>query len=481
MNKIALWMEGSAIIRWLTTAAAWIDRQWEKSLLSRLLTRQKGSLSGNKTGLLGQFFDGLHGLLCWLFRVTRLDKALEGSIATRLFLWSALAAALAPLLPTMVVLALVLVSALSFLVRLGRDRGLRGQASPVNKWVGLFAFVYLFCTAASVTPKGSLKHGVLTVAFVLFAIVLQNAITERRQIDLLISLLVLAGFAVSLYGFAQVILGVESTAAWVDDSFVESGVSLRVFSTLDNPNVLSEYLLLIIPLGAVNTFTAETRQGKAASAVATMAMLMCLVLTLSRGGYLGLVLAAALFLVLLDRRFIVLGVIGLVCLLFFLPDTIIQRIVSIADMSDTSTSYRLSIWIATLDMLKDYWVCGIGTGATAFNTVYPLYSLNTIAAPHAHNLYLQVVVECGVSGIIALLGVVLSAVRGLGAKIREAMGRGDQKTRFQAVALLASLTGFLAQSVTDYSFYNYRVELVFWVVIALCAALARNWGKEAKS
>lgn len=472
MERIALWLEGSLLFRWLTSAAVWIDGQWRKSLLSRVLTGARQSVRPG--GLFSGFMDKLHGLLCAIFRVTRLDKALEGSISTRQFLWCAVTVLLAPLLPTMAVLALVLFSTVSLIICMGRDRALRLEPSPVNKWVGLFAGAYLVCTVTSVTPRGSLQAGMLTTAFVLFAIVLQGAITERKRIDQIIHLLVLGGFLVSLVGFAQVILGVESTAAWVDSSFVESGVSLRVYSTLDNPNVLSEYLLLIIPLGVVTTLTGRTRQNRAAGAVATAAMVACLALTLSRGGYLGLAVAAALFLVLLDRRFIVLGVIGCVCLLFFLPDTIIQRIVSIADMGDTSTAYRLNIWRGTFNMLRDYWACGIGTGVTAFKTVYPFYSLNAIAAPHAHNLYLQVMVECGVSGIVALLGVVLSAVRGLGTRLREQV---DRKTRFQAIALLCGLAGFLIQSLTDYSFYNYRVELVFWIVIALCAALGRSWSK----
>lgn len=471
MNKIVSYLEGSIIVRWLTVAAEWIDRQWDKSLLCRWLTGGGRGASGG--GVLVRLLDGIHGFLCGLFRLLRLDRALDGSIFEKTFLWCGLTVLLAPILPTMAVLGLVLLCVLSLTVRMGRDRALRLTPSPVNKWVWAFAAVYLICTVTSVTPSGSLKGGMLTVAFVLFAVVLQGAITERKQLDSLIKLMVLGGFVVAMVGISQVLLGVESTSTWVDASF--ETVSLRVYSTLDNPNVLSEYLLLIIPLGVAATLTADKRQERAAAGVATVAMVLCLVLTLSRGGYLGFALAAALFLVLLDRRFIVLGVVGIFCLLIFLPDVIIQRLMSITNLADTSTSYRLNIWIATVDMLKDYWVSGIGTGITAFNAVYPRYSLNAIVAPHAHNLYLQVMVECGVSGIVALMGGVLSAVRALGAKLRQCI---DFKTRIQAIALLSGLTGFLAQSVTDYSFYNYRVELVFWVVIALCAALARNWGQE---
>lgn len=465
MDKIASYLEGSLIVRWLTVAAQWIDLQWSKSLLCRWLTRGSRAPS---IGLGARMFDWLHSILYRLFHVLHLDSALDGSIFTRLFLWCCLTALLAPVLPTMAVLALVLLCAFSLTVQMGRDRTLRLARSPVSKWIWAFAVIYFICSITSVTPAGSLNGGLLTFAFVLFAIVLQGTITRRNQLDRIIRLLVLGAFIVSLIGISQVLLGVESTSTWVDSSF--ETVSLRVYATLDNPNVLSEYLLLIIPSGIATVFTAKTRQGKAAAGIASITMLLCLVLTLSRGGYLGLAVAAALFLVLLDRRFIILGVVGCFCLLIFLPDVIIQRLLSITNLADTSTTYRLNIWIATIDMLKDCWLSGIGTGVTAFNAVYPRYSLNAIVAPHAHNLYLQILVECGITGLVALLGCILSAIRGLGATLRHST---DRKTRLQANALLSGLSGFLIQSFTDHSFYNYRVELVFWIVIALCAALAQ--------
>ena len=45
----------------------------------------------------------------------------------------------------------------------------------------------------------------------------------------------------------------------------------------------------------------------------------------------------------------------------------------------------------------------LGPGDGAFNMVYPAYSYNGIVAPHAHNLFLQIVCDAG----IAALGVFL--------------------------------------------------------------------------
>ena len=51
-------------------------------------------------------------------------------------------------------------------------------------------------------------------------------------------------------------------------------------------------------------------------------------------------------------------------------------------------------------MLKDYWLCGIGPGDAAFNLVYPKYSYSGIVAPHAHNLYLQIVCDAGIAALV---------------------------------------------------------------------------------
>lgn len=132
-------------------------------------------------------------------------------------------------------------------------------------------------------------------------------------------------------------------------------------------------------------------------------MLLCLVLTYSRGCYIGIMAAIAVFLVLWDRRFIFLGIIGLLMLPFVLPETIINRFLSIGNMADSSTSYRVYIWLGTIAMLKDYWFCGIGPGAAAFNQVYPLYAYNSISVPHSHNLFLQIMCDTGIVGLVVFL------------------------------------------------------------------------------
>ena len=119
--------------------------------------------------------------------------------------------------------------------------------------------------------------------FVLSALAVENAVTSKRELNVLVLGMVAAGVIVSLYGFYQYIFGADGSAAWTDDDMFSS-ISTRVYSTLQNPNVLSEYLLLIIPLSAACLFTAKGILKKGFFLCTTGIMCVCMILTFSRAG-----------------------------------------------------------------------------------------------------------------------------------------------------------------------------------------------------
>jgi len=462
-------IKNSFIYKVLAAIYAWFGVQWGKSrIVSRFLSQDR-CRPASESSLFSKIFSFIHRLFCFIFEKLRLNKLLKGSIFKNPYIWCFLTAVLAPILPTMPTLALALVSFGSLFLKFCCDRSQTLTYSPVNKYILLFIFVYAISIVTSVDRRGSLNGGLITIVFILFSVVLQNAISTKRQLNWFIYAIVLSGTAVALYGCYQYVFGISSTASWIDaDMFSE--LSVRVFSTLQNPNVLSEYLLLIIPIGFACVLCVDGAGKKFLMALCVAVMVVCMVLTLSRGGWLGLIFAIAIFLVLLDRRFILVGILGLVLLYFVLPDAIIERFTSIGDLSDTSTSYRVSIWIGTLAMLKDYWFCGIGPGTAAFNTIYPTYSLSAAYAEHSHNLFLQITCDSGIAGIVIFVIMVLSHIRMM---CRAIKNEPDRKGKIFQIAILSSLSGFLVQSMTDYSFYNYRVMLMFWAIIGLGAVVAR--------
>jgi putative inorganic carbon (HCO3(-)) transporter len=173
---------------------------------------------------------------------------------------------------------------------------------------------------------------------------------------------------------------------------------------------------------------------------------------------------------------LILGIIAVVLSPLYLPESVLTRFTSIGNMADSSTSFRVYIWMGTLAMLKDYWFCGVGPGTEAFNLVYPNYAYSAIEAPHSHNLYLQILCDTGVVGLGLFLGLMVCFYRMMFTAIRR---EGDRTSRIFQIAGVSAVSGFLLQSMTDYTFYNYRVMFLFWAVLGLCTAFCRA-GQEVR-
>lgn len=476
MEQVKSILSASLIYRVLDTVCCWFGRQWSQSAVIQWFLHPTGWVREcSESSIFYRIWALLRRGLCRLYEILHLDRLFAGSVFLHSFFWCALPVALAPLLPTMPLLGLAVVGSGSLALNLLREKGRPLSWSPIHRYILLYAAVYLAGTCFSVHLAGSLKPGLLTVAFVLFAVVLSNAVTGRSQVDTLVFLLVAAGTVVSAYGICQYLFGWGyQSAAWVDSDMFSS-ITFRVPSTLGNPNMLGQYLLLMIPLGGAKLLSAKDWGRRIFYLCCCGIMCLCMILTFSRGAWLGLLFAGMVFVVLWQPRILVLVPvlvpIALAVLAAVLPESVISRFTSIGDMGDNSTSYRVYIWMGTLAMLKDYWLCGIGPGDAAFNMVYPAYSYNGIVAPHAHNLFLQIVCDVGITGLLVFALLLFVYFRMM---CRALSRERNHTSKMLQLAATAGTCGFLVQAMTDYSFYNYRVMFLFWAYLVLGGLAARR-------
>lgn len=440
---------------------SWLSQQWEGSALVSFMSSQREERTS--PALLRRLFEALRRFWMGLFRRIRAEKWMQGSMFLHPAMFAGAAMVLSPILPTMAILALVGASFLGLGLRLGLMPEERIGKSPISGYILVYAAIYVYGTLTSVSLSGSLFPGMLSVAFVLFFFAVISCGFTGKQLDRLLWLMLAAGVLVAGYGFLQRMMPWRFRNVWTDlDMF--SNVAFRVYSTLENPNVLGEYFLLVIPVGMAMTLT-RRGLGRLLCGVATALMAVCLVLTYSRGCYLGILVAVAIFLLLLDRRFLLLGVVAVLFSPLYLPQSVLTRFTSIGNMGDSSTSYRVYIWLGTLAMLKDYWFSGVGPGEAAFNMVYPEYAYNAITAPHSHSLFLQLVCDLGICGLLVFLLLVVGFYRMMFTAIRR---EADRRARIFQIAGVAAISGFLIEGMTDYAFYNYRVTLLFWAMLGLC-------------
>ena len=208
MERVKQVLDASALWRALMALCTWVEGQWDRSGIVQWFLHPRGWTPAASEG---SVFYRLWALvrrgLCRLYELLRLDRLFAGSVFTRPWFWCALPVVLAPLLatahPSMLVLGLCLVGGCSLLLSLVRDRQRQLVWTPINRYILLYAAVYLAGTLFSVNLRGSLGPGLLSVAFILFSVVLGSAVINQRQLDTLVALMVLMGTVVCVYGILQ--------------------------------------------------------------------------------------------------------------------------------------------------------------------------------------------------------------------------------------------------------------------------------------
>ncbi len=378
--------------------------------------------------------------------------------------------ALSPILPTMVLVGLSFICAAVLLIHAITDKSFTFAKYQLNAAVVFFVISLIWGVINSFAVSSSLKQVMVHVSFVLFYFVIINVIRTKKQWLALVKTFVFTAFVVALYGVIQNFFGASSTESWIDEEMFED-IKLRVYSFFNNPNVLGEFLVLTIPISVALLWNRVKDTHRVLFGVILIFMLACMIFTWSRGAWLGMLIAIALFLVISDRRWMFAGILAVLLIPVTLYATgnsaIIERFISIGNTNDTSTAYRVSIWQASINMIKDFWIGGIGIGSDAYTTIYPSYALpGARFALHSHNLYLQYLVETGIFGIISLLAVLLGFLKTTFKTTVLKRIKSSDIAKI-TVALGTGFVGFMFQGLTDYVWYNYKILMIFWIVLAL--------------
>ena len=436
-----------------------IGKWFEDSYIIKFFLKEKDTTKQQKEFLITRLFNSIISFFRMFFHKLHLDKLLRGSIFTKPEIWLTFVIVGAPFLPTMLVLAIELFTAFTLFLKATLNDNFELKFFKTNPWIISFVIVVIISAITSFSTVESYKIGLLISAFVLFYFIFINTVNSKEQLLFYLKVFVLSGTLSALYGLYQYFFGDIYSQEWLDEDMFEE-IKMRVYSTFSNPNVFGEYLLLVIPFSAVLCLNSKTWIKRLFWLGNFGVLMLALVLTFSRGCWLGIIFSLFILAILVDKRLIWFAMLALIIAPFVLPTTIIERFLSIGNMSDTSTSYRVYIWLGTIAMLKDFFWCGIGLGTTSFNLVYPLYSYNEVVAPHSHSLYLQLFVEYGLIGFIVFIGVLYNFYK-------EQFISYVKSKNYISIASIAAMSGFLLQSATDYTWYNYRVVLVFWMVIAI--------------
>lgn len=400
------------------------------------------------------------------FRQKKLTRYLD-----RIIYWAILAEAFMIALSPMGAALAAVVGLVCYLLRLGDKNNWHWHSTPFD--IPVLIFVVCSICSIFVSPDrffSAYNFCNLAGLYVITYILVSQNITYETQIREIVYLLGASLCLCLLYGVFQAVVGIDtSEMRWVDgNAFPE--LKNRIFSTWENPNIFAAYLDVAICMVFAFARYAEGRVRWGLFGVLVTA-LACLGLTYARGALLTLAVVFMVYGLLKDRR-IFAGCIILGAGLLLLEPALLERVASVFSPTDSSSQMRLGLWTSTLAMIEDYPLFGIGWGA--YFMVYPSYDYYLQGAAvkivHAHNVYLNYIVEIGIPGALAFFYFLF------GNLYRCFFVPPQDSSRFLRALLLGigmSLVTVALNGITDDVLFNIPSSMLLWLLCALSAVTIR--------
>ncbi len=370
--------------------------------------------------------------------------------------------------------------------------------TPIHMLVLLYWGISTVATALSPVRSGSFKLPLaafvgwqkLTLYLILFAL-LSRVLRSQRIRSWLITLYLHVALIVSVYGLRQLLFGAEALATWVDPTSPLSKTT-RVYSYLGNPNLLAGYLLPAVFFSFVAFFVWNSVTQKALAVTMFVANTICLIVTYSRGGWIGLVVGSFILLLLLIfwwsvymspfwRTWALPIILGSVVSVFVLGTVFLEPVRErVSSMfvggKDSSNAFRINVWRAVIEMIKDRPVLGIGPGNTVFNKVYPNYGMARFTALGAYSVPLEIAVETGFIGLTCFLWLLVVTFNSGVQQLRR-LHQSRNIEAFWLIAAIATIAGMLAHGLVDTVWYRPEVNTLWWMMVAL---ISSYWGVESR-
>jgi putative inorganic carbon (hco3(-)) transporter len=347
------------------------------------------------------------------------------------------------------------------------------QLPPQVLWAGLFLFLAVASTLGAVDSERAVRQTVMLLAGTGLALASVTAI--RSAGDLRWALGVLLGLG------AVMSLAALPSATQIEARFGGAVVVNRAEGLFVHPNELASFAASVALIGLGMWLGATTRAARAASGVAGAMSVVALLLTLSRGAWIGLAAGVLVFaLVLPDarRRLIVVGTAALLFVpaLAALPPTAPQveivrdRLATVTDPSSNPYDARPAIWDEARRQVVERPLLGHGPDSFPVASVRPSSVVQTVGPVHAHNVLLTVAAELGIPAAATLILLVASTAR---LALRALATCQDRRLAALVAGLSAGIVALAVQGLVDFTFRNPVVFALVWTSLGLTWAAAR--------
>lgn len=333
-------------------------------------------------------------------------------------------------------------------------------------------FFFVFSALSFLNSGPYIKESVRAIfskwfEYIWIFLMAQDTLSSRKRLRNAVVILLVMGFVVGISALCQRFLGIEFLRQRVMINIGGAGV-YAITGSFKHFNDFGAYLLCVLSLAiGLSLWPNLRKQNRLGLGSLGVLLGVCLLLTLSRGSWLGFTFALVSMLI-LSRKFKTLSaVLGIfLIVLLFLP-------LAKEKVMGSWDSGRFAMWDGTLAMIRENPF--FGKGLNTFMNYYPYYAHGS-GIQYAHNCYLQMWSEIGIFGMVSFVLFVGSILfRGIKA-FRDSPLQGNSSgtspfgdNPFLLLSLICAIFGFLIHSFFDTQLYSLQLSALFWVLLGMVA------------
>lgn len=332
--------------------------------------------------------------------------------------------------------------------------------------VFLLLFI-VFCALSLINSGIYIKKSLIALSlkwleYIFIYLLVKNTFKDgTRMRNIGIILLVVSGI-VGIDGLSQKLFGYEFLRHRVLGC-TDNGM-LAITGPFRHFNDFGVYLLVILSLNIGILLSNKLKNVYKFLLYGLMGLLViCLLLTYSRGSWLGFIIVISFMIALFRKaRFLFFLLIIFILLLFFLPGVKDRTIFTFVPPNSIiwNDADRFKMWQTAFRMIKENPFLGKGVGT--FMEYFAKYKPN-LYVQYAHNCFLQIWAETGIFSLISfLLFLGLAFYRGI--------RKFTKKNDFILLGLISGMLGFLVHSFFDTDIYSVQPSVLFWVCMGLISA-----------
>jgi O-antigen ligase len=340
------------------------------------------------------------------------------------------------------------------------------RLSPLYRPLGLYVLLLCASIVASYDPRvslGSLTELISLATVFLGPLLVRGERSTRRLVDGLVAV----GALIALYGLLQFFDGY-------------GGLDRRIRGPFSHWMTFAG-VLLICDLLLMARLSVDRASRRAWRWVVLAVINLGLLGSLTRGAWVALAVMLAVLLALRRPRYLLAFLPAALLFLLLSPVPLLNRILSITDLQDSSNYDRLCMADAGLRMIAERPLFGIGPDMVQRR--YALYRNPTAPrywVPHLHNNLLNLAAERGIPSLAAYLWLVAAPLFLAVRRYRAEGGAGGPRADLYLGTILA-LIGFNLAGLFEYNWGDVEVQrlALFLLALPFCLEMSAPGEPEA--